>query len=161
MADLRGGAVTIATQLGPMRLIITDRGLADLEIRPKPAKAVSPRTKSAAPNLPANLVKQLQAYADGQRVCFTIPLDLRAGTAFQQVVWRMLQTIPYGETRSYAWVARQIGKPKATRAVGAACGANPVPIVVPCHRVVGSDGSLGGFSGGLALKRRLLALEGQ
>ena len=88
-------------------------------------------------------------------------VDLRAGTAFQQVVWRMLQTIPYGETRSYAWVARQIGKPKATRAVGAACGANPVPIVVPCHRVVGSDGSLGGFSGGLALKRRLLALEGQ
>jgi len=161
MADLRGGAVTIATQLGPMRLTITDRGLADLEICPKPAKAVASGPDSAGLSFPAKLVKQVQAYAAGQPVCFTIPLDLRAGTAFQQAVWRMLQTIPYGETRSYAWVARQIGKPKATRAVGAACGANPVPIVVPCHRVVASDGSLGGFSGGLALKRRLLALEGQ
>ena len=161
MADLRGGAVTIATQLGPMRLIITDRGLADLTICPTQGKAVSPCPESTVPSFPAKLVKQLQAYAAGQRVCFTIPLDLRAGTVFQQAVWRALQTIPRGETRSYAWVARQIGKPKATRAVGGACGANPVPIVVPCHRVVASDGSLGGFSGGVALKRRLLALEGQ
>jgi len=144
-----------------MRLIITDRGLADLAICPMQGKAVLPCPQPTLPSFPAKLVKQLQAYAAGQRVCFTIPLDLRAGTVFQQAVWRVLQIIPFGETRSYAWVARQIGKPKATRAVGGACGANPVPIVVPCHRVVASDGSLGGFSGGLALKRRLLALEGQ
>lgn len=75
-------------------------------------------------------------------------------------MWRALLKIPRGETRSYAWVARQIGKPRATRAVGAACGANPVPIVVPCHRVIASDGSLGGFGGGLAWKRKLLRLEG-
>ncbi len=68
--------------------------------------------------------------------------------------------IPRGETRSYAWIAKKIGKPNATRAVGAACGANPVPIIVPCHRVIASDGSLGGFGGGLPLKRRLLKLEG-
>ena len=69
-------------------------------------------------------------------------------------------TIPRGETRSYAWIAKKIGKPRAARAVGAACGANPVPIIVPCHRVIASDGSLGGFGGGLPLKRRLLKLEG-
>ena len=90
-----------------------------------------------------------------------MPLDLSAGTQFQQQVWQALRTIPRGETRSYAWVARQIGRPKAARAVGAACGANPVLLLVPCHRVVASDGTLGGFSCGLPLKRRLLALEAQ
>ena len=69
-------------------------------------------------------------------------------------------TIPHGETRSYGWVAKQIGKPKASRAVGAACGANPVPVIVPCHRVIAGDGSLGGFGGGLPMKRRLLRSEG-
>ena len=161
MADLRRGAITIATKLGPMRLIVTDRGLADLELCPAREKVVTPSRGAHAPSFPVKLVKQLQAYAAGQPVRFTIPLDFRAGTSFQQAVWRMLQTIPRGQTRSYAWVAQQIGKPKAVRAVGGACGANPVPIVVPCHRVVASDGSLGGFSGGLTLKRRLLALEGQ
>ena len=91
---------------------------------------------------------------------FHCRLDLSSGTLFQQKVWRALQTIPRGETRSYAWVAKKIGKPKAARAVGAACGANPVPIIVPCHRVIAGDGSLGGFGGGPALKKRLLALEG-
>ena len=159
MADLRGSAVIVTTELGSLRLIITDRGLADLVIGSAPAQAPASRPALAVPKVSARLVRQLQTYAAGRPVRFTIPLDLRAGTAFQQKVWRALQTIPYGETRSYAWVARKIGKPKATRAVGTACGANPVPIVVPCHRVVASDGSLGGFSGGLPLKRRLLALE--
>ena len=103
--------------------------------------------------------RQLQAYAKGQPVKFDCRLDLSAGTTFQQKVWRALRTIPRGETRSYAWVAKKIGQPNATRAVGAACGANPIPIIVPCHRVIASDGSLGGFSCGLAIKRRLLALE--
>lgn len=86
-------------------------------------------------------------------------MDLSSGTSFQQKVWRALTKIPFGQTRSYAWVAQKIGKPKASRAVGAACGANPVPVVIPCHRVVASDGSLGGFGGGLPMKRRLLAVE--
>jgi len=103
--------------------------------------------------------RQLQQFAAGRPVRFTVPLDLTGGTAFQQAVWRTLQKIPRGETRTYAWVARQIGKPNAARAVGGACGANPLPIFVPCHRVVASSGGLGGFSLGLPLKRRLLALE--
>jgi len=109
--------------------------------------------------LPYHLQEQLDRYFAGQPVRFRVPLDLRAGTSFQQKVWQALRRIPYGQTRSYAWVARQIGSPKAVRAVGAACGANPVPILIPCHRVVRSDGSLGGFSGGLARKRALLRLE--
>ncbi len=87
-----------------------------------------------------------------------LPLRME-GTPFQQAVWKALQTIPYGETRTYGQIARMIGRPKAVRAVGAACGRNPLPIVVPCHRVVGADGSLTGFSCGLDRKRFLLALE--
>lgn len=87
-------------------------------------------------------------------------IDISCGTPFQQKVWRALRTIPKGQTRSYAWVAKKIGKPKAVRAVANACGANPYPVVIPCHRVIRSDGSLGGFSGGLKLKRKLLAREG-
>jgi O-6-methylguanine DNA methyltransferase len=109
--------------------------------------------------LPYNLHTQLKRYFTGEPVRFRVPLDLSTGTAFQRKVWRVLQQIPYGQTRSYAWVARQIGSPRATRAVGIACGANPVPILVPCHRVVRSDGSLGGFSAGVGWKARLLALE--
>lgn len=91
---------------------------------------------------------------------FPGPVDLGAGTPFQQRVWRAIASIPRGETRSYAWLARKAGKPTACRAAANACGANPVPLLVPCHRVIASDGSLGGFSLGLALKRKLLRLEG-
>ena len=161
MADLRRRAVIIETKLGRLRLLVTHRGLANLQLSPAPADSTPSHPAGGTTDLPTNLVKQLRTYAAGQPVRFTIPLDLRAGTAFQQAVWRALRMIPYGETRSYAWVARKIGKPTAARAVGAACGANPVPIFVPCHRVVASDGSLGGFSGGLPLKRRLLKLEAQ
>jgi methylated-DNA-[protein]-cysteine S-methyltransferase len=104
--------------------------------------------------------RRLQRYAAGKPVRWSVPLDLSAGTTFQQAVWRALKTIPRGETRSYGWVAQKIGKPKASRAVGAACGANPVPVIVPCHRVIASDGSIGGFGGGLSTKRRLLQIEG-
>lgn len=101
---------------------------------------------------------QLEEYFTARRREFQLPLDLR-GTPFQQKVWNALLEIPYGETRSYAAVARSIGEPKAFRAVGAANGANPVAIIVPCHRVISSGGGLGGYGGGVALKRRLLALE--
>jgi len=102
---------------------------------------------------------QLRAYFAGELREFDLPLAPR-GTQFQQRVWRALLTIPYGETRSYANIADAIGKPSACRAVGAANGANPIPIVIPCHRVIGSSGSLTGFGGGIDVKRRLLALEG-
>jgi len=93
-------------------------------------------------------------------VSFSDGLDLDQGTPFQRRVWRTLLDIPRGETRSYSWVAEQIGRPDAARAVGQAVGANPLAIVVPCHRVVASDGGLGGYGGGLALKETLLQIEG-
>ncbi len=107
----------------------------------------------------ATCASQLREYFDGSRRQFRLPLA-PAGTEFQLSVWRALADIPYGETRSYSDVARAIGKPRAVRAVGAANGRNPLPIVVPCHRVIGSDGSLTGFAGGLAVKTCLLELEG-
>lgn len=107
----------------------------------------------------AALRRQLEEYFAGRRRRFDLDLA-PAGTPFQRRVWEELTRIPYGETRSYAEVARSLGRPTATRAVGAANGANPVPIVIPCHRVVGTDGSLTGFGGGLEAKQTLLALEG-
>ena len=104
-------------------------------------------------------VRQLRAYFAGQLRRFDLPLDLR-GTDFQLRVWRELERIPYGETRSYLQIAEAIGAPRAVRAVGAANGANPIPIVVPCHRVIGASGKLVGYGGGLPLKKRLLQLEG-
>ena len=105
------------------------------------------------------LKTKLQDYFDGQRVLFDEPLDLSRGTAFQRRVWLAVRDIPYGETRSYGQIARQAGSPGAARAVGRAMATNPVPILVPCHRVIGSDGNLRGFGGGLDLKRRLLEME--
>ncbi len=99
-------------------------------------------------------------YLSGKARSFDLPLDLDGPPSFRIKVWKVLQTIPYGRVRSYGWVARKVGKPKAARAVGGACGANPVPLLVPCHRVVAGDGSLGGFSAGLGVKKRLLKLEG-
>ncbi|MGA2737785.1 MAG: methylated-DNA--[protein]-cysteine S-methyltransferase [Bryobacteraceae bacterium] len=103
-------------------------------------------------------IEQLRAYFAGELRDFTLTLDLQ-GTEFQRRVWRELQNIPYGETRSYSFVANTIGTPKAVRAVGSANGRNPIPIVVPCHRVIGAGGSLVGYGGGLPLKRFLLDLE--
>ena len=103
--------------------------------------------------------QQLQQYFAGQRQQFDLPLEA-GGTAFQRQVWRALAEIPFGALRSYRDIARRIGNERAVRAVGAANGRNPIPVVVPCHRVIGSDGSLTGFTGGLAVKRALLQLEG-
>ena len=113
-------------------------------------KAETPLIKKAA--------AQLDEYFNGKRIVFNLPLKLN-GTDFQIDVWKALQTIPFGETRSYGEIARVIGKPKASRAVGMANNHNPIVIIVPCHRVIGHDGSLTGFGGGLELKRRLLELE--
>lgn len=102
--------------------------------------------------------RQLLAYFAGELRQFSVPLDFR-GTDFQKSVWQALLTIPFGETRSYAAIARQIGKPAAVRAVGAANGRNPISIIAPCHRVIGSNGALTGFAGGLDVKDYLLRLE--
>ena len=114
-------------------------------------------TKTAAVN--QDLARQeVEEYLNGGRKSFSSPLDMR-GTPFQIEVWNELLNIPYGETRSYGEIAAAVGRPRAARAVGAAVGANPLPIIVPCHRVIGKNGSLVGFGGGLRLKERLLLLE--
>jgi O-6-methylguanine DNA methyltransferase len=103
---------------------------------------------------------QLTNYLDGTRQSFDLPLDLSGGTSFQQKVWRTLLSISYGRLRSYQWVAVRVGGSQYARAVGNAVGANPMPIVIPCHRIVAQDASIGGFSCGLPMKRKLLTLEG-
>ncbi len=106
-----------------------------------------------------NVVKQLNLYFSGQLKNFSCDLDLNLGTAFQQTVWRQLCSIPYGETQSYRTLARTIGHPQAFRAVGNANGKNPLPLIVPCHRVIRDNGELGGYTGGLSIKKFLLDLE--
>lgn len=122
-----------------------------LDLRPEDRDDGHPILRHAA--------AELHEYMAGQREEFTVPLEM-IGTDFQREVWRELCKIPYGRTCRYIDIANAIGKPKAVRAVGAANGSNPLPIIVPCHRVIGSDGTLTGYGGGLPLKRRLLQLEG-
>lgn len=112
-----------------------------------------------SPHLFDDLMERLRTYFSGHKVAFPDKLDLFRATHFQREVWEITRLIPYGETRSYAWVAEQIKRPKAVRAVGQALSKNPLPIIVPCHRVVASDGKLGGFSGGVKMKKCLLSLE--
>jgi methylated-DNA-[protein]-cysteine S-methyltransferase len=147
--------------LGPMIVAATDRGLAGVwfaQQKHLPDCAAWPQAPQH-PLLQQALV-QLREYFAGERTAFDLPLDLQGGTPFQQSVWRALLAIPCGRTVTYRHVGEQAGRPGAMRAVGAAVGRNPLSIVVPCHRVVGSDGSLTGYAGGLERKRALLQLEG-
>src|SRR5450755_4374488 len=139
-----------------LRLVASDCGLRSIEFEPwRPPHGCRPGIHPIA----SEAARQLRAYFTGQLRRFDLPLDLQ-GTDFQLRVWRELERIPYGETRSYMQIAGAIGTPRAVRAVGAANGANPIPIVVPCHRVIGASGKLVGYGGGLPLKKRLLELEG-
>jgi methylated-DNA-[protein]-cysteine S-methyltransferase len=106
-----------------------------------------------------DLSERFKTYFSGRRVDFPDKLDFSGATPFQREVWRVTRLIPYGQTRSYRWVAAQIGQPGAARAVGQALGKNPLPIIVPCHRVLAHDGGLGGFTGGIEMKKLLLSLE--
>ena len=141
----------------PLRLVASNRGLTAVEFNPKRPPAGDRNDEN---HVLVEAGRQLLAYFAGTLREFSLPLDLQ-GTEFQLRVWHALLEIPYGETRSYREIARRIGAPQAVRAVGAANGANPVAIVVPCHRVVGSNGKLVGYGGGLPLKKRLLELEGR
>ena len=152
-----------ASPLGPLTLVASDAGLrAVLWSGDDPARAglgegLAGGEAGPSPVL-AEAARQLDAYFAGALTSFDLPLDLH-GTAFQQQAWLALADIPYGETRTYAEQAARLGRPAAFRAVGAANGRNPLSIVLPCHRVIGSDGSLTGFAGGLDAKRWLLAHE--
>jgi methylated-DNA-[protein]-cysteine S-methyltransferase len=110
-------------------------------------------------NLFDGLMERFRVYLSGDRITFPDELDLSGATPFQRKVWEITKLIPYGETRSYTWVAEQVNKPRAARAVGQALARNPLPIIIPCHRVITTNGKLGGFSGGVETKRRLLHLE--
>lgn len=151
---------TVASPLGALKLVASDAGLAAiLWPNDDPARVRLGATEAnPAHPLLCDAACQLDEYFAGKRTAFSLPLDF-GGTAFQRSVWQALLTIPYGETRSYREIARQIGRPAAVRAVGAANARNPLSIVAPCHRVIGATGKLTGFAGGLSAKEFLLRLE--
>ncbi len=152
--------------IGPLLLAASDRGLRALYMdahrhapeRPDPRWTEAVADGSARRAVIERACRQLDEYFAGERVDFDLPLDLD-GTVFQRSVWQALRAIGYGQTLSYGELARRVGNPKAVRAVGLANGRNPVSIVVPCHRVIGADGSMTGYGGGIERKRFLLALE--
>ena len=158
---------------GQVTVVCSEKGLREVSLRPsqpqgrnhlkRPAGSFTDRAArspngAAASRLARQALGEIAEYLAGRRRQFTVPLDL-AGTPFQLQVWKALRRIPYGETRSYGEIARAVGRPKAARAVGMANHSNPIAIVVPCHRVIAGDGSLGGYAGGLGLKTALLRLE--
>ncbi len=152
---------TITTPIGPLLLAASDTGLRVVHFAFKPGPYPRRRDEEwiEAPQQLALCSTQLAEYFASRRRIFELPLDLR-GTDFQLRCWRELLRIPYGQTRTYAKLAHAVGSPHGFRAVGAANGANPIAIIVPCHRVIASDGTLHGYGGGLETKRRLLEIEG-
>lgn len=153
---------TIDSPIGKLTIAVEDGALTGLHMHEQrhfpPIPTLAPAATSADDAALAPVVEQLQAYFAGELTAFDLPLDLR-GTPFQRDVWAALQEIPYGETISYAELAQWVGSPRAVRAVGQANGRNPVAIVVPCHRVIAADGSIGGYGGGLYRKTWLLEHE--
>jgi methylated-DNA-[protein]-cysteine S-methyltransferase len=145
----------INTPVGALTVASTEKGVASIRFG-----ASVPAGVSCDDSVNRETVQQLSEYFEGKRTSFDIPLDVE-GTAFQKAVWSELLRIPYGETRSYGDIAEAIGKPGAARAVGMANHDNPIAVVIPCHRVVGKDGSLTGYAGGLHLKAQLLSIERQ
>ena len=152
----------VASPIGKLKLVASDKGLVAVLWEKENPGRVRLNELLEDPSHPVlcKTERQLEEYFAGSRQSFSLPLDMR-GTRFQNQVWEALLAIPFGETRSYGQLANQLGNPKATRAVGAANGRNPIAIVVPCHRVIGFSGKLTGFAGGLEAKAHLLALEGK
>jgi methylated-DNA-[protein]-cysteine S-methyltransferase len=153
---------TMKSPVGELKLVASDKGLAAILWENDNPRRVRLAPTSEDKNHPVlvEAERQLKDYFSGKRKSFSIKLDFK-GTEFQKRVWAALLTIPFGETRSYGQIAKQIQSPKAVRAVGAANGKNPISIIAPCHRVIGATGKLTGFAGGLEAKARLLALEGR
>jgi methylated-DNA-[protein]-cysteine S-methyltransferase len=158
-----GIPLAITTDLGEFTAGYSEHGLAEMHF-PSDHRATTPASTS---QIPAQIrqwhrvtSEALKSILAGETPNEMPPLDMSAGTEFQQSVWRALLKIQAGQTRSYGQIAGDIGKPKAGRAVGAACGANPIPVLVPCHRVLAANQKMGGFAGGLVWKRKLLAREG-
>jgi methylated-DNA-[protein]-cysteine S-methyltransferase len=147
----------IETPIGPMRLCARDGAIVGAELPPLPAVPGAWARADGDPLL-RRAARQLAEYFDRRRTTFDLPLRLE-GTPFQQRAWEALRAIPFGETRSYGQQARAIARPSAVRAVGGANARNPIAIIVPCHRVIGSDGSLTGYGGGMPTKRWLLEHE--
>jgi methylated-DNA-[protein]-cysteine S-methyltransferase len=162
MNDIKYFYKIIKSPVGKLKLVATEKGLtAILWEKDDPRRVpLGPMKTDPDNRFLKQTEKQLNAYFNGQLKKFTVPLDFK-GTDFQKSVWAALLTIPFGETRSYGEIARQIGRPQASRAVGAANGRNPISIIAPCHRVLGSNGKLTGFAGGLEAKDQLLKLEGR
>jgi methylated-DNA-[protein]-cysteine S-methyltransferase len=149
---------TFTSPVGRIRLVATEEALLSVELPAHPAfQPDAPHTQAPHPVLDC-AEREFGEYFRGARTTFTVPLA-EVGTAFQREVWAALRTIPFGEQRSYAWLAREIGRPRAVRAVGAANGRNLLSIIVPCHRVIGSSGALTGYAGGVGAKQWLLAHE--
>jgi methylated-DNA-[protein]-cysteine S-methyltransferase len=156
----------IETRIGWIGLGWSPRGLVTLQL-PRSSRAAALRDlQREQPHgvwrdrAPDEMLRELTEYAAGRRRAFELPLDWSSIKPFQRAVLQVANRIPFGETRSYAWIAQKIGKPRAARAVGHALATNPIPIILPCHRVIGSDGGLHGYGGGLPMKAMLLRLEG-
>ncbi len=139
--------------VGTIYLVFLGRFLTGVSFKKPSSAAFKKRAASK------NFIKELNDYFNGANYTFTQKIKFLEGTDFEKKVWLSLENIPFGETRSYKWVAEQIGNPSANRAVGQALSKNPVPIILPCHRVIESDGSIGGYSSGVEIKRRLLEME--
>lgn len=143
---------TFESPIGILYLIFAGGALREIDFK-KPAVILRKGIGSSV------IKRELTAYFDNGEEEFTQKIDLAGGTEFEREVWLILKEIPYGETRTYKWLAEKIGNPNASRAVGRALSRNPLPIILPCHRIIESDGSLGGYSGGVNIKRRLLDME--
>lgn len=150
----------IVSKIGPLYLVASAEGLCGVFWGPQTIPWLHDERESAAANFLFQAAEQIEDYLNGTRKVFDLPLDF-AGTPFQREVWEQLQMIPYGQTISYKELAKRINRPKAFRAVGTANGRNPLSLIVPCHRVIASDESLGGYAGGLDRKAFLLQLESQ
>jgi methylated-DNA-[protein]-cysteine S-methyltransferase len=145
----------LASPIGGLGVTVDDGMVVGVSFGARAEPGAAP---SADPTLDAALA-ELAGYFAGQPTAFTVPIRFTRGRPFERAVWEAIAAIPYGQMRSYGEIARAIGEPGAAQAVGAACGRNPVPVIVACHRVVGANGTLGGFGGGLSRKRHLLQLE--
>jgi O-6-methylguanine DNA methyltransferase len=155
-------AISIGTVEGDFTALFSSQGLVNLLFPGEKSRRTQPTLKRD--DVPATWIKKtteaVQKVLAGRKTAELPPMDLSLGTPFQKRVWSAMQQIPLGEASSYGKIATALEMPKAARAVGAACGANPIPLLIPCHRVLAANGALGGYSGGLDWKKRLLALEG-